>query len=116
MEKQAGKLSGGNIQKLILAREFSLDPDLLIADKPTSGLDVGSQESVRRRLMDERGAGKAILLVSEDLDEIMMMSDRIAVMYEGRIVDIVRAEDTTKEEIGEMMTGVKTALGPVGSC
>ena len=107
--KHAGKLSGGNIQKLILAREFSLDPDLLIADKPTSGLDIGSQESVRRRLMDERGAGKAILLVSEDIDEIMMMSDRIAVMYEGRIVNVVRAEEATKDEIGEMMTGVKTA-------
>ncbi|MFQ6085350.1 MAG: ABC transporter ATP-binding protein [Candidatus Bathyarchaeia archaeon] len=105
IDKPAGKLSGGNIQKLILARELSRNPDLLLADKPTSGLDVGSQEFVRQRLIREREKGKAILLVSEDLDEIIMMSDRIAVMYEGKIVAVVQTKEATKEKIGAMMTG-----------
>ena len=111
VDKPAGKLSGGNILKLILAREFSRDPDLLIADKPTSGLDVGSEESVRRRLMEERSRGKAILLVSEDLDELMTMSDRIAVMYEEEIMGVVGAGEATREEIGEMIAGAKRS-GP----
>jgi len=106
VEKPAGKLSWGNMQKLILAREFSKNPDILIMDKPTSGLDIGSQEFIRRKLMDERARGKAILLISEDLDEILTMSDRIAIIYEGRIVDIVEADKTSKEEIGEMITGL----------
>jgi len=110
IDKPAGKLSGGTMQKLILAREFSRNPDLLLADKPTSGLDVGSQEFIRQKLMKEREKGKAILLISEDLDEIIMMSDRIAVMYEGRIVNVVPAERITKEEIGEMITGVKKKI------
>jgi ABC-type uncharacterized transport system ATPase subunit len=105
LDKPAGKLSGGNIQRLILARELFRDPDLLLADKPTSGLDVGSQEFIRRRLMEEREKGKAILLVSEDLDEIMMMSDRIAVIYEGELVSTVLTELVTKEEIGAQMAG-----------
>jgi simple sugar transport system ATP-binding protein len=107
LETEARKLSGGNLQKLILARELSREPALLIAEKPTSGLDVGSQEFVRLKLLEQRDRGGAILLVSEDLDEIMMMSDRIAVMYEGRILDVVDAESATREEIGEMMTGAK---------
>lgn len=107
IDKPAGKLSGGNIQKLILAREFSSDPDLMIADKPTSGLDVGSQESIRRRFMEEKGRGKAILLVSEDLDEMMTMSDRIAAIYEGEITGIVKAGEAMREEIGEMIAGAK---------
>lgn len=101
----AGRLSGGNIQRLILARELSRSPDLLVADKPTSGLDVGSQEQIRRRLMKEREKGKAIMLVSEDLDEIIMMSDRIAVMYEGTIVGVVPAKGVSKETLGMMMAG-----------
>ena len=107
IDKAIGELSGGNIQKLILARELSRDPDILLAEKPTSGLDVGSQEFIRRQLMREREKGKAILLFSEDLDEIIMMSDRIAVMYEGKIVAVVPASGVTKERIGEMMVGVK---------
>jgi len=105
--RAAGKLSGGNLQKLILAREFSRDPQLLIADKPTSGLDIGSQEYIHRKLMEKRAEGKAILLISEDLDEVLGMSDRIAIMYEGRIVDVVQAERVSKEEIGEMITGLR---------
>ena len=88
-----------------MARELSREPALLIAEKPTSGLDVGSQEFVRQKLLEQRDRGGAILLVSEDLYEIMMMSDRVAVMYEGRIVDVVDVESATKEEIGAMMTG-----------
>ncbi len=106
-----GLLSGGNIQKLILAREISGEPKLLIAAYPTYGLDVGSVESIREILLKQRERKSAILLVSEDLDEIMMMSDRIAVMYEGRIMGIVNADEVTHEEIGLMMTG--TSLGEI---
>ncbi len=107
IDREVGKLSGGNIQRLILARELSRDPDIILANKPTSGLDINSQEFIRQRLMRERGRGKAILLVSEDLDEIMMMSDRIAVMYEGKIVRVVPAENVTIDQIGEMMVAGK---------
>ncbi len=107
----AGILSGGNIQRLILARETSGEPKLLIATYPTYGLDVGSIESVRELLLKQRERKSAILLISEDLDEIMMMSDRIAVMYEGKIMGIVDAGEVTREEIGLMMTG--TPLGEI---
>ena len=107
----AGILSGGNIQRLILARETSGEPKLLIATYPTYGLDVGSVESVRELLLKQRERKSAILLISEDLDEIMMMSDRIAVMYEGKIMGIVDAGEVTREEIGLMMTG--TPLGEI---
>jgi simple sugar transport system ATP-binding protein len=109
LNTEARKMSGGNLQKLVLARELSREPAILIAEKPTSGLDVASQEFVRLRLLEQRGRGGAILLVSEDLDEIMMMSDRVAVMYEGRIVGVVDAGSSTKEEIGAMMTGAGNA-------
>ena len=111
IEKPAGKLSGGNLQKLILARELSRDPQLLIADKPTSGLDVGSQEYIRRKFIEKREEGKAILLISEDLDEVLSMSDRIAIMYEGRVVGVVQTEGVSKEEIGEMITGLNWSQG-----
>jgi len=101
----AGILSGGNIQRLILARETSGEPKLLIVAYPTYGLDVGSVESVRELLLKQRERKSAILLISEDLDEIMTMSDRIAVMYEGKIMGIVNAGEVTREEIGLMMTG-----------
>jgi ABC-type uncharacterized transport system ATPase subunit len=107
IEKEAGKLSGGNIQRLILARELSRNPDIILANKPTSGLDISSQEFIRQRLMRERGKGKAILLVSEDLDEVMMMSDRIAVLYEGKIIEVVATDEVTVEQIGEMMASGK---------
>ncbi len=105
LNQLARKLSGGNIQRLILARELSRRPDLLVADKPTSGLDIGAQERIRRRLMNEKEHGKAILFISEDLDEIILMSDRIAVMYEGKIVGVSSANGVTKEIIGAMMMG-----------
>jgi simple sugar transport system ATP-binding protein len=98
-------LSGGNIQRVILARETSRELNLLIAAYPTYGLDVGSTESIRKLLLEQRRAGKAILLISEDLDEIMMLSDRIAVMFEGKIMGIVDAGEVKREEIGMMMAG-----------
>ncbi len=106
-ETKVGKLSGGNIQRVILAREISKKPSLLIVDKPTKGLDVGSQEFIRRRLIKERDEGKAILLVSEDLDEVMMVSDKIGVMYDGEISEIYSADKIDKETIGALMSGVK---------
>ena len=105
LDTPAGLLSGGNIQRLILARETSGEPRLLVAAYPTYGLDVASVESIRQLLLEQRKRKSAILFVSEDLDEIMMMSDRIAVMYEGRLMGIVDASEVTREEIGLMMTG-----------
>jgi nucleoside ABC transporter ATP-binding protein len=100
-------LSGGNIQKLIVAREIAAEPLLLVASHPTYGLDVSATEQIRRLLLEQRAQHTAILLVSEDLEELMMVSDRIAVMYEGAIIGVVDAERTKSEELGLMMGGVK---------
>ena len=102
---QARKLSGGNLQKLILARELSSTPRLVVAMQPTRGLDVGAIESVQQLLLQQRAQGCAILLVSEDLDELLSLSDRIAVMYEGRVVGVVCSQDFDITQIGLMMTG-----------
>ena len=98
-------LSGGNLQRLLLARELSRRPKLLIASQPTRGLDVGATEYIRRRLVEQREKGTAILLISEDLDEVLSLSDRVAVMYEGEIVGIVPEGEADVEEIGMMMAG-----------
>jgi ABC-type uncharacterized transport system ATPase subunit len=98
-------LSGGNQQKVIVAREFSRPIKLLIASQPTRGLDVGSIEYIHQRIIEKRDEGAAVLLVSPELDEVMSLSDRIAVMYEGRIVDILPADQPTKEELGLLMCG-----------
>ena len=100
-------LSGGNIQKLVLARELAQRPQVLIAAQPTRGVDIGATEYIHKRLLEEREKGMAILLISEDLDEIRALSDRVIVMYEGRIIGTVDNESTTTEEIGLMMTGVR---------
>lgn len=100
-------LSGGNQQKVIVAREFSRPIKLLIASQPTRGLDVGSIEYIHHRLMEKRDDGCAVLLVSTELDEIMQLSDRIAVMYRGQILDILDAKDTSKEMLGLLMAGIK---------
>lgn len=102
---QARKLSGGNLQKLILARELSSTPRLVVAMQPTRGLDVGAIESVQQLLLQQRAQGCAILLVSEDLDELLSLSDRIAVMYEGRVVGVVCSQDFDITQIGLLMTG-----------
>ncbi len=99
-------LSGGNIQKLILARELSRQPKVLIAAQPTRGVDIGATEYIHQRLLEQREAGTAILLISEDLDEVRTLSDRIAVMYEGRIIGIVERDQATVEQIGLMMAGI----------
>jgi simple sugar transport system ATP-binding protein len=104
---EAANLSGGNQQKVIVAREFSRPIVLLIAAQPTRGLDVGSIEYIHRRIVEKRDAGCAVLVVSSELDEIMALSDRIAVMYRGHIIDIVPAEAATREEIGLLMAGVR---------
>ncbi len=100
-------LSGGNQQKVIVAREFSRPIDLLVASQPTRGLDVGSIEYIHRRLVEKRDQGCAVLLVSSELDEIMALSDRIAVMYEGQIMAVLPAEATTREQLGLLMAGVR---------
>jgi len=100
-------LSGGNLQRTILAREISIGPRLMVAVHPTRGLDVGAIESVLNLLLEQQNKGAAILLISEDLDELLAISDRIAVMYEGEIMGIVPAEGTHIEEIGLMMAGAK---------
>jgi simple sugar transport system ATP-binding protein len=102
-------LSGGNIQKLIMARELSRDPSVLIAAQPTRGVDIGATGYIHQRLLEQRDRGKAILLISEDLDEIRALSDRIAVMYEGRIIGLVERGQASVEEIGLMMAGVPMA-------
>ncbi len=104
-ETQMKGLSGGNLQKALLAREISGAPRAMIAMQPTRGLDVGAIEAVHRLLMDLRKSGAAILLVSEELDEITSLSDRIAVIYEGRIMGTMPAEDADLEKIGLMMAG-----------
>jgi ABC-type uncharacterized transport system ATPase subunit len=99
-------LSGGNQQKVIVARELSRPIKLLVAAQPTRGLDVGSIEYIHSRLIEKRDQGVAVLLVSTELDEIMQLSDRIAVMYRGKILDIVPIEQATKESIGLLMAGI----------
>lgn len=101
----AKSLSGGNQQKLIVAREIDRDPILCIASQPTRGLDVGAIEFVHKKLIELRDAGKAVLLVSLELDEIMNLADRIAVIYDGRIIGVLDAKDATEKKLGIMMTG-----------
>ena len=103
-------LSGGNIQKLVLARELSRLPRVLIASQPTRGLDIGATEYVHRQLLIQRSEGTATLLISEDLDEILAISDRIAVIYEGKIMGEVAGEEANPEQLGLMMAGVQIGV------
>jgi simple sugar transport system ATP-binding protein len=107
-------LSGGNIQKLILARELSRTPKVLVASQPTRGVDIGASEYIHQRLLQQRAEGAATLLISEDLDEIRALSDRIAVIYEGQIVGMVDAQAATTQQLGLMMAGVKEGEGIAG--
>lgn len=106
-EEKAKNLSGGNQQKVILAREISSSPQVLIANQPTRGLDIGATEYVRQKLLEQRAQGVAVLLISADLEEIMQLSDRIAVIYEGRIMGILD-NNASIEEIGLLMAGVES--------
>ena len=107
----ASALSGGNQQKAIIAREMDRDPDLLIVSQPTRGLDVGAIEYIHKRLIEARTQGKAVLVVSFELDEILNVSDRIAVIHDGKIQGIVTPEETNKQELGILMAGGKIQKG-----
>ena len=100
-------MSGGNQQKAIIAREIDKDPNLLIAVQPTRGLDVGAIEYIHRQLIARRDEGHAVLLVSLELEEVMSISDRILVMYEGELVGEFDPKTTTPEELGLYMAGAK---------
>ena len=102
----AKNLSGGNIQKVVLARELARSPRVIIAAQPTRGLDIGATEYVREQLLEQRRRGVAVVLISEDLDEILALSDRIAVIYEGQVMDVVAREHATPEKLGLLMAGV----------
>ena len=105
----ARKLSGGNLQKVILAREISTEPRLMVAVQPTRGLDVGAIEAIQTLLLEQRQSGTAVLLISEELEELLALSDRIAVIFDGRIMGVVSAENANLEAIGLMMTGETVA-------
>jgi len=105
IDTEARLLSGGNIQRLILAREIESEPKLMIAVQPTRGLDVGAVEAAHRLLMERRTAGAAILLISEDLDEVLSLADRVAVLFEGRIAGLEDAANADVAKIGLLMTG-----------
>ena len=106
IETPTSSLSGGNIQKVILARELSAKPKVLLACQPTRGVDIGATEYIHNLLIEQRDLGTAMLLISEDLDEVLGLADRIAVMYEGRIVGIVPTGEASRSRIGLMMAGV----------
>ena len=108
-QRPVGTLSGGNQQKVIIAREVTNDKDLLIAVNPTRGLDVGAIEYVHRYLVEQRNKGKAVLLVSFELDEILNLSDRIDTIYDGRIVGSMRGDEADENTLGLMMAGGKKA-------
>ena len=100
LNQQCYNLSGGNQQKAIIARELDTNPELLVAVQPTRGLDVGAIEYIHKQIINERDKGKAVLLVSLELDEVMNLSDRILVIYEGEIVAEVNPQETTMQELG----------------
>ena len=100
-------LSGGNLQKVMLARELAGGPAVVVASQPTRGLDVGAMEYIHQRILQERERGAGILLISEDLDEIFALSDRIVVMYEGKIMGTAITEEASREQIGLWMSGVE---------
>jgi simple sugar transport system ATP-binding protein len=106
VETLAGSLSGGNKQKVIVAREFSRPVKLLIANQPTRGIDVGSIEFIHSQIVDQRDSGSAVLLVSAELDEILSLADRVAVMFDGRIVKTLPIKEATRERVGLLMAGV----------
>ena len=110
INNNAGGLSGGNQQKVIVAREFSRGVDLLIASQPTRGLDVGSIEFIHRQIVRMRDAGAGILLVSSELDEVLSLADRVAVMFEGEIIDILPIEEADRDTVGLRMAGVREAM------
>jgi simple sugar transport system ATP-binding protein len=110
--RPVGVLSGGNKQKVVIARVFAGEPKVLIINQPTRGIDVGAAEYIRQRMLDERAKGTAILLISADLDEVLALSDRVAVIYEGRFMATLAAEDATANRVGLLMAGVDPSSQP----
>jgi len=106
-DAEAKSLSGGNLQKVMLARELAGKPAVLIASQPTRGLDVGAMEYVHQRILEERERGAAVLLISEDLDEIFALSDRIVVLFEGEVMGETAVEEASREQVGLWMSGVR---------
>ncbi|MCH8809232.1 MAG: ABC transporter ATP-binding protein, partial [Proteobacteria bacterium] len=102
---RTGTLSGGNLQKALLARELAFDPLVLVAAQPTRGLDVAAKEFVHRQFLDLRARGRGVIVISEDLEELFEIADRIAVMYEGRILDVVPAAEASVARVGLLMAG-----------
>ncbi len=108
LEAPVSNLSGGNIQKLILARELSARPQVLLVAQPIRGVDVGAARYIHERLVAQRDSGTAILVISEDLDEVLSISDRVLVMYEGEIIAEADPRASTREALGLMMAGVRS--------
>ena len=109
IEEMAGKLSGGNQQKFVAGRELDRKPELLIAMHPSRGLDIGATKYIQSRIVEQRNNGAAVLLVSTELDEILELSDRIMVMYDGNVMGVLNSDDATRENIGVLMAGVREA-------
>jgi general nucleoside transport system ATP-binding protein len=106
---RAGSLSGGNQQKMIVARECSRPLRLLIAAQPTRGLDIGATAFIHQHLVQQRAQGCAVLLVSADLDELLTLSDRLAVMYHGQLIATLEAHEASRERLGQLLAGVQTS-------
>lgn len=113
LQSPVGQLSGGNQQKLLFAREIDLEPKLMIAVHPTQGLDVAATEAVHKMLLERRRAGSGVLLISEDLDEVMQLSDRILVLFNGKIYGVIARGEADKEQIGQLMAGLSAKEGVV---
>jgi simple sugar transport system ATP-binding protein len=109
VQKITAQLSGGNQQKIVLGRELDRNPVLLVAVQPTRGLDVGATEYIHQQLLEQRARGAAILLISTELEEVLALSDRIAVLYEGRLVGEVPGDRANTHKIGLMMAGIRPA-------
>jgi len=110
IDQPMGSLSGGNQQKMLVGRELARPHSVVIAAQPTRGLDVGATHYIREQILASRNSGKAVLLISAELDEIMELSDRIAVIYEGRIVDVRPTGSFTERELGLLMTGQREGV------
>ncbi|MGI9621670.1 MAG: heme ABC transporter ATP-binding protein, partial [Acidimicrobiales bacterium] len=106
IEQPTRYLSGGNIQKVVIAREFSCDADVLVVAQPTRGVDIGAAEYIHERLLEQRRNGAAILLISEDLDEVLQLSDRVIAILEGQVMGEIQREDANPQKVGLLMSGV----------
>ena len=112
MDTKAGSLSGGNMQKVVIAREFSFDSQVYIISQPTRGVDIGAIEFIHNRILEIKAEGAAILLCSADLDEVLRLSDRVITVYEGRITGEFDRDHLEKTEIGYYMTGSREEVRP----